>query len=50
MKREYYSSSIERFKSEETDYILGQLLINDEFETTDQQKNAWRKGIEILKN
>lgn len=49
MKREYYSSSIERFKREETDYVLSQLLINDEFETTDQQKNSWRKEIEILK-
>ncbi|MEG0108239.1 MAG: hypothetical protein RR705_05245, partial [Lachnospiraceae bacterium] len=33
----------------EDDAILGQLLINDEFETTDLQKNAWRKEIAILK-
>lgn len=31
------------------DLILGKLLINDEFETTDLQKNAWRKEIVILK-
>lgn len=31
------------------DLILGRLLINDEFETTDLQKNAWRKEIVILK-
>ena len=49
MKREYYSSSIEKFKSEDIDSVLGKLLINDEFKTTDLQKNAWRKEIEILK-
>lgn len=31
MKREYYSSSIEKFKSEDIDSVLGKLLINDEF-------------------
>lgn len=49
MKREYYSASIEEFKKEEIEAILGQLLINDEFETTDLQKNAWRQEILILK-
>ncbi len=49
MKRAYYSSSIEKFKKEETESILGQLLIHDEFETTDLQKNAWRQEILILK-
>lgn len=38
MKREYYSSSIEKFKSEDIDSVLGKLLINDEFKTTDLQK------------
>ena len=50
MKRGYYSDSITRFKSESVETILGQLLINDEFETTDLQKNSWRKEIEILKD
>ena len=49
MQRYYYANTIERFLSSENDGILGQLLINDEFETTDLQKNAWRKEIEILK-
>lgn len=39
MKREYYAASINDFLSAVPEYILGQLLINDEFETTDQQKS-----------
>lgn len=50
MNREYYSSKIEDFLRSDINSILGQLLINDEFETTDLQKNAWRKEIEILQN
>lgn len=49
MKRGYYSSSIKQFGIDTVDSILGQLLISDEFETTDQQKKAWKKEIEILK-
>lgn len=49
MSREYYSAKISEFLSENNDVVLGQLLINDEFETTELQKNAWRKQIEILK-
>lgn len=48
MKRGYYSSSISKFKNESIESVLGQLLINDEFETTDLQKNSWREEIEIL--
>lgn len=48
MKREYYTASIADFLSDDPEYVLGQLLINDEFETTDLQKNAWRREIEIL--
>lgn len=50
MKREYYTASIADFLSDDPEYVLGQLLINDEFETTDLQKNAWRKEIEILQS
>lgn len=50
MHREYYSTKISNFLSENSDVVLGQLLINDEFKTTDLQKIAWRKEIEILKN
>ena len=48
MRREYYSARISEFLKADVDSVLGQLLINDEFETTDLQKNAWRKEIEIL--
>lgn len=48
MKREYYSNSISSFLTADPEYVLGQLLINDEFETTDLQKNAWKKEISIL--
>ena len=50
MKREYYTASIADFLSDDPEYVLGQLLINDEFETTDLQKNAWRREIEILQS
>ncbi len=50
MKRAYYSAAIQEFLKTDPDIILGQLLINDRFETTDLQKNAWRKEIEILKD
>ena len=48
MKREYYSNTLSSFLASDPDYILGQLLINDEFETTDLQKNAWKSEISIL--
>ena len=48
MTRYYYSSNIEQFLAAEPDAILGQLLINDEFETTDLQKRAWQQEIAIL--
>ncbi len=50
MQRSYYMSSIKNFINLEDDAILGELLINDEFETTDLQKNSWKKEIEILKD
>ena len=48
MTRYYYSSNIEQFLAAEPDAILGQLLINDEFETTDLQKRAWQQEIALL--
>lgn len=50
MRREYYSASIQHFLTDTTEGILGTLLINDEFETTDLQKRAWHQEILILKN
>lgn len=49
IQREYYSSSIKDFLETDENLILGQLLINDEFETTDLQKISWKKEITILK-
>lgn len=48
-RRAYYFNSINNFISEDDELVLGQLLINDEFETTDLQKMAWRSEIQILK-
>lgn len=48
MGQAYYFASIEEFKNAKTDAVLGQLLINDVFTTTDLQKNAWRSEINIL--
>lgn len=50
MQRFYYSKSIQKFLKEDVNTVLGQLLINDEFETSDLQKNAWKQEIEILKD
>ena len=48
-QRAYYFNSITNFILEDDESVLGQLLINDEFETTDLQKMAWRSEIQILK-
>ncbi len=50
MRREYYSASIHQFLTDSADGILGTLLINDGFETTDLQKRAWQQEILILKS
>lgn len=50
MQRYYYANTIQNFLSSDNDVVLGELLINDEFETSDLQKNAWRKEILVLKN
>lgn len=48
-RRAYYFNSIQNYILEDEESVLGQLLINDEFETTDLQKMAWRAEIQILK-
>ena len=50
MHREYYSASIKDFLAADPEIVLGQLMIRDEFSTTDLQKNAWRKEISILQS
>ena len=49
INKAYYYSSIESFLAADNDAVLGQLPVNDEFETTDLQKNSWRCEIRILK-
>lgn len=46
--RAYYSSSIHDFLTMDAENILGSILIYNEFETTDLQKNSWREEIHIL--
>ncbi len=48
-RRAYYFDTINNFILQDAESVLGQLLINDEFETTDLQKMAWRAEIQILK-
>jgi hypothetical protein len=50
MTRAYYSASISSFLSSKQEEILGELLRNDEFSTTDLQKRAWEQEIEILRD
>lgn len=49
MKRAYWISKIDFFINSSAENILGQLLVNDEYETTDLQKNSWKTEISILK-
>lgn len=49
-KRSYYSQNISDFLTEDNNYILGILSKNHTFAQETQQRNAWQKQIEILKN
>lgn len=50
MQRSYYSARIREFLDEKPETLLGKLTVSDEFSTTDLQKNAWRKEIDILQD
>ena len=50
MQRAYYSARIREFVDEKPETLLGKLMVSDEFSTTDVQKNAWRKEIDILQD
>lgn len=50
MQRAYYSAAIREFVDEKPETLLGKLMVSNEFSTTDLQKNAWRKEIDILQN
>lgn len=43
-----YESSVNEFKNEDNNYILGELTKNYNFELGDLQKNAWISQINIL--
>src|SRR3989338_91969 len=49
MKRSYYSKTINQFLVDEPGNILGELTKNHEFNLEEQQKNAWIRQIDILK-
>ena len=50
MPKAYYNSKISDFLNTSDEAIQGRLLINDEFQTTTEQKNAWLSEIHILKD
>jgi len=49
MKRDYYSSSIEKFLDASPDEILGSLTRNIPFSVEPNQSGAWLEEIRILK-
>ena len=49
MKRDYYSSTIERFLDASPEEIIGSLTINSGFAVEPTQRDAWREEITILK-
>jgi hypothetical protein len=49
MKRDYYSSTIERFLDASSEEIIGTLTINSGFAVEPTQRDAWLEQITILK-
>jgi hypothetical protein len=49
MKRDYYSSTIERFLAASPEEIIGSLTINSGFAVEPTQRDAWLEEITILK-
>lgn len=50
MARSYYSKNLKEFLIDDNNRILGELTKNHQFALEEQQRNAWIKEIEILKN
>lgn len=50
MKRSYYSADIYDFVNEDSFSVYGKLCDGHGFSLEEQQKNAWKRQIEILKN
>lgn len=49
MKRAYYSESLVEFLRRDENYILGELVKNNQFTLEDLQRNTWMNEIRILK-
>ena len=49
MGRAYYSKELQEFLTDDNDRILGELTNNHQFALEEQQRNAWREQIIILK-
>jgi len=50
MTRSYYSQNLPDFLTDNSNFILGKLTKNHQFALEEQQRNAWMKQIDILKN
>ncbi|MHA1336171.1 MAG: DUF2075 domain-containing protein [Promethearchaeota archaeon] len=50
MKRAYYAKPIKDFLNDNENTILGILISNHEIQLEEQQRNAWKTQIKILKN
>ncbi|MEG1536400.1 MAG: DUF2075 domain-containing protein [Clostridia bacterium] len=50
MKRAYYSARVEDFLKQSSNYILGELARNNQFDLNDLQRNTWLQEIVIMKN
>ena len=50
MAKAYYSNLISDFRKASTEAILGNILIQDEFRATTEQRRAWESEIGILKD
>ncbi len=50
MKRSYYQNTTDKFLTEDSYSIFGQLAKNHQHDLEDQQKNAWLKQIDFLKS
>jgi hypothetical protein len=48
MSRAYYSAPIDKFLSDDSDRILGELTRHHQFALEDLQRNAWISQIAIL--
>ena len=50
MAKAYFSSTIYDFLKASEEAVLGAILIKDEFRATVEQRYAWQREIEIMKN